>query len=484
MTDANNSVATVSKSQATMIEAAAMPRALMGGTKAMRVAGTKYLPKEAAESQDGYDNRLKRSTLFNAFGKTVADMTGKVFAKEIQLANTVPAELVAFVEDIDLTGRHVNVFARDVLFDGLQVGGGYILVDAPPMPVRGDNQRATIGDYQAVKWRPYFVYIPVERLIGWKSTTVNGAEVLTQVRILECVTEADGPYLEKDIEQIRVIEPGTWQTFRKPDDASKGDWVLHKNGTNSLSKITIVPFYTERTGFMTFKPPLEKLADTNVAHWQSQSDQRNILHVARVPILFMAGFESDDKIAIGASEAVRTTNPNAKMEYVEHTGQAISAGDKDLDNLERQMEAMGLQLLVGKPGGQSATGEIRDDSKENSPLAMMARSLEDAIEQALGFMGEYIGLGEDKGGEVEVNKDFGVASMRGDLQQLIAARQAGDISRETLWNEMQRRDYLGPAFDPETEASRLATEAPALDAGPGKGMDLSGGAAGSGGGAV
>jgi hypothetical protein len=473
MTDANKSVATVSKTQGAMITAAKLPRTLVGGTKAMREAGTLYLPKEPAETQAAYDNRKARSTLFNAFGKTAEDMTGKVFQKEIQLSDSVPQALQDFAEDIDSTGRHLNLFARDLLYDGLQVGGGYILVDAPPPPTRADKQPATKADYIATKWRPYLVHIPVERLIGWKSTTINGAETLTQVRILECVTEEDGPYLEKEIEQIRVIEPGTWQTFRKSPSGDQGDeWIPHENGTNSLQKITLVPFYANRTGFMTFSPPLEKLADTNVAHWQSQSDQRNILHTARVAILFGAGFDSEDKFVLGANEMIRTSNPNAKLTYTEHSGAAIGAGDKDLENLERQMEAMGLQLLVNKPGKQSATGEIRDDSKENSPLAMMARALEDAIETAFGYMGEYIGLAPGSGGEIEVNKDFGVSSLRGDLQQLIAARANGDISRETLWDEMQRRDYLGPAFDPEVEAQRLLDEAPTLAVPPGQGMDL------------
>lgn len=475
MTDANTSVATVSKTQQTLIDRAALPRTLMGGTAAMRAAGMLYLPKEPAETQAAYDNRKLRSTLFNAFGKTVEDMTGKVFQKEIQIADNVPAELVAFAEDIDLTGRHLNLFARDLLYDGLQVGGGYILVDAPPPPVRADKQPATKADYIAVKWRPYLVHIPVERLIGWKSIVVKGAETLTQIRFLECATEEDGPYLEKDIEQIRVIEPGTWKTFRKADDGEKkGEWISYQSGTNSLTKITLVPFYANRTGFMTFSPPLEKLAETNVAHWQSQSDQRNILHFARVAILFAAGIGSEEKLVIGANEMVQTSNPAATLQYVEINGAAMGAGDKDLENLERQMEAMGLQLLVNKPGKQSATGEIRDDSKENSPLAMMARALEDAIECAFGYMGEYIGLAPESGGEVEVNKDFGVASMRGDLAGLTAARAARDLSLETYWEELQRRDYLGPAFDPAVEKDRLANEAPQLATPLGQGMDLHG----------
>ena len=45
--------------------ARALPRTLMGGTDAMRVKGTVYLPQEMAESTTAYQIRLKRSFLFN-----------------------------------------------------------------------------------------------------------------------------------------------------------------------------------------------------------------------------------------------------------------------------------------------------------------------------------------------------------------------------------------------------------------------------------
>src|SRR5215218_9962457 len=92
-----------------LVERARLPRTLMGGTRAMRAAGELYLPRFAAETNVNYNARLGRSTLFNAFKKTVADMTGRVFAKPVTLGKDVPPELVAFAENIDLAGRHLNV---------------------------------------------------------------------------------------------------------------------------------------------------------------------------------------------------------------------------------------------------------------------------------------------------------------------------------------------------------------------------------------
>lgn len=452
-------VSTPSKDHEHMVELSALPRTLMGGTRAMRKAGESYLPKEPAETPEAYQIRLKRSTLFNAFAKTVSDMTGKVFDKPVLLRDNVPAEIQTYAEDIDLTGRHLNVFARDVFYDTLQTGVGYIFVDMPTAVKREDGAPATVAD--EAKLRPYLVYIPMERLVGWLSSTINGAETLTQIRISECVSVPDGEFAEKEVEQIRVIEIGKWRTFRKSETAvgdtvKVGEWVMYKEGTNTLDVIPLVPVYTNRTGFMVGEPPLEKLADLNVAHWQSQSDQKNILHVARVPILFWAGKTDDEKVVVGAQSLMFSQNPDAKLTYVEHTGKAIEAGDKDLENLENQMQAMGLQLLVSTPG-QSATGEVRDDAKETAPLAMMARSLGDAIEHAFGLIAKWRGLGADKGGEVEVNTDFGVQAGAGaDVQFLTQAVIAGKLDGQTYIEELKRRKVLSDSVDPETVLSRIA----------------------------
>src|SRR5262249_43981635 len=154
----------------------------------------------------------------------------------------------------------------------------------PPKVTRADGAPATVADEQAAGNRPYLVHVKAENLIGWKSETVNGAERLTQVRIKECVLEPDGEFGEKEVEQIRVLEPGRWRIFRKAmSGADAGKWVSFREGVSSVTdKITLATVYINRTAFMCGEPPLEDLADLNVAHWQSSSDQRNILHVARV----------------------------------------------------------------------------------------------------------------------------------------------------------------------------------------------------------
>lgn len=440
-------------------------RTLMGGTHAMRLAGQAYLPQENGESGDAYAARLNRTTLFNAFRKTVKDMAGRVFAKPIAIGDDVPPLLVEHAENIDLTGRNLNTFAFEICKDALQTGVSFILADMPPAQAEG-----TRADEIASGRRAYLVHVKADDLIGWKSELIEGQETLTQIRIRETVYEpsADSPFEDVAVTQIRVLErPNVWQIWREVKDADGNSrWVVHDEGTTTLSYIALAAVYFQRTGFMTGEPPLMDLADLNVAHWQSHSDQRNIVHVARVPILFGAGFDETATFTVGAGTMARSSSAEAKLTYVEHSGAAIGSGRDDLKDLELQMQAMGLQLLVSSPG-QTATGELRDDTKENSPLAMMAHALQDGLEQALGFMADFEGLGKDAGGSLVVNTDFGVASRDvTDQQTLLAATSNGLITHETFLREMQRRGVLADDLDVDAEIANLSLMAEEADAEP------------------
>ena len=60
-------------------------RSLLGGTRAMRKPGTVYLPREEAESEKSYRNRLGRSFLYAGLKNAVAELTSKPFQKPVEV---------------------------------------------------------------------------------------------------------------------------------------------------------------------------------------------------------------------------------------------------------------------------------------------------------------------------------------------------------------------------------------------------------------
>lgn len=445
-----------SEASQAMVDMGLKGRALMGGTAAMRKAGKAYLPEFPQEDAKAYEARRDQSWLFNGYKKTVKDMSGRVFEKPVTLGESAPESLKTWAENIDLQGRDLSTFSREVFEDGLSgTGISYIMVEAPAREGEVTKQEAKDANL-----RPYLIHLKQEEVLGWKTETVNNVTTLSQIRILETIKESDpkDEFAEVEVEQVRVIDRAdtgaTTRIYRKGKDAKWAEQP-EMGSFSQLSEITVVPFYAARTGFFTGEPILDDLSDVNIAHWQSQSDQRNILHAVRVPILFGSGVGQDD-IVISASTAITSDDPQASLMWVEHSGAAINAGRQDLKDLEFQMETHGLQLLVAQ-NGQSATGEALDAAKETSILAMTADQLKDALEQAIAWMGEY--AGEDFSAEVTVNKDFGVSLMGAqEFTAMLAAVNTGQLSQETFITEMNARGFLRTEVSPDEEKQRIEDE--------------------------
>ena len=447
-----------------MEKARELPRTLMGGTTAMRAASGRYLPREPAETAQAYLDRLNRSVLFNAYRQAVRTLTGKVFSKPLVLDTPSP-DIRTWCQDIDLAGRDLHNFARDVLEDAFY-GVSYILVDHPPRP-----QGLSLAQERQSGARPYFVHVPSASLIGFRTDRQNGAERLVQARILESAQIPDGTYGDKTVSQVRVLElaPGedglercVYTVWRQsPDDPGLWAVMPELSGVMSLNFIPLVPVYTNRTGFMQGTPPLIDLADLNAAHWRSSSDQETILHFTRVPLLFGKCLGPDAaRLEIGPNRMIRCEAPEAELKYVEHSGSSIAAGRQALMDLEDRMAALALEPLVPRTGSQTATARAIDAAQAHCTLQAWALGLEDALKLALRYLGAWAGLPPKACGQARLTTDYGLSLDPTELTQLTQAYQAGLLSRQTVWSEMIRRGLLDDQFNPEEEEEKIRGAAP------------------------
>jgi hypothetical protein len=427
--------------------------ALLGGTPAMRKAGKTYLPQWPGESDDAYRARKDTATLFPAFPRTVEVLAGKPFSKPVTLTDDVPARIKDWCDtDIDLQGRNLHAFAASLSEEALSHGITGILVDYP----KATGVR-TKAEENAAGIRPYWVHIHAGNILGWRSKRINGAEVFTQLRLLEQVIEDDGDFGEKEVEQVRVLTPGAWATYReseKPDPkTNKPEWILHEEGVTTLDVIPFVPIYGRRTGFMTAVPPLLELAHMNVEHWQSKSDQQTILHVARVPILFGKQL-GEAPVVVGAGSMVSSDNEHGDLKYVEHSGLAIEAGRLSLLDLEDRMRQVGAELLVIKPGKTTVAQTVAENEAGMCALQRLIEDVEDGIDAALDLTAKWIKA--PKGGNVQIFKDFGVATLaEASIDLLRDMNVDGTFSDESLFNEAKRRGYISPETTWDDEKVRI-----------------------------
>lgn len=415
----------------------------------MRVAGKLHLPQWPAETNEAYATRLATATLFPAFARTVEVLSAKPFSRRVTLAD-LPSRVEEWCEDVDLQGRDLHSFAGAMFRHALSYGIGGVLVDYPR--VTGVRTQA---DEMASGVRPYFVEVPAASILGWRSARINGSEVLTQFRFLEVITEPDGPFKDVTIEQVRVLYPGRWEVWREDKSAHDGDrWRLFDEGVTTLRRIPFVPFFADRMGFMTGRAPLNELAHMNVEHWQSKSDQQTILHVARVPILFLKNMGGAE-IKIGASSAIMSDSPDADGKFIEHSGAAIEAGRLSLLDLEDRMRQVGAELLVIKPGNATVAQTLSDDEPGMCALQRMVRDFERGLDQALGLMAEWVG--EKPAGRVDIFDDFGVSTLAAATMDLLVSMATGGyLSGETVFQEAQRRGLIDNDLTWEDEKARIA----------------------------
>jgi hypothetical protein len=475
---------------------------LLGGTSAMRKRNKLWLPQEPAEDDEAYKVRLARSVLYNGLGDTIEKLAARPFAKPIGYdADLLPEKLRPFIDNIDLEGRTLDEFGAEWLRDAMAYGMSHALVDFTA-------EEELTAEHEGVI-HPYLVMVSAPALFAWRwDRVLGGRQRLTQVRIRECVTEQDGDWGAKEVEQIRVWnapgageeaadgspsrraavdnllrfltksidsrrfeadggELGTWAVHRKD---AKGNWVEHAGDTHTFPGVPLVTLYTKQTGFMTAKSPLMDLAWLNLAHWQSDSDQRNILRFARVPLIHQAGItkkEADEPVVIAAGNVIRSTSKDADMRYVEHTGAGIEAGRHDLESLESKMRVLGNHPLesgsapVGRQ--ETATGRRMDEERTMSALQSWVRREELALGEATGFAHVWVAEEQSEDLRYNIHDQFhGPQTLEEARLQFDAAR-AGKLSTLDMLEGWKKRGLIPEDANVDEYLERIESEAPSFD---------------------
>jgi len=420
---------------------------IVGGTLAMRDAGTKYLPIEPLETKEAYVSRRDKTILFPAYQDSLDAMVGKPLGEPITCENVPPVVEVA-LENVDLAGRDLDTFAREWFRQSLIDGIGWVLVDYPRVP-----QGASLADERALKARPYLVHIPLSKVCGWKTEITGGYHKLTQFRWREAIEEPDGDFDIKITERIKVWEPGFVSVYVKNGGAYELDVEL--SGPVSLPEVPIVCFMPGRTGYFTAVPPLEDLAWLNVQHWQSSSDQRHVLHVARVPLL-----AADKDVRDDQKEPLQLL-PNGllvgleNLRYVEHTGAAINAGRQDLVDLKEDMRMLAGKVLTKQRTAVEAEHETKDGG---SKLRQWTWHFQDCIEEVSRLMAKWIGA--QTGGSFTIATDWDDLADPGLFTTILQAYQTGAISIDTWLHNAQRYGVLPPGRTIEQEKDLIDTQGP------------------------
>ena len=446
---------------------------LLDGTQAMRAAGTTWLPQEPSEEDDAYNARLGRSILYNGYKDTLNKLKNRPFTVPVKITD-LPASLEYLEDDVDGMGTSMSDFIREILANLIKFGIAHIYVDHSKVtidqPDSEEKRKPTIAEETAAGARVFFTSVSPVDLIGWQTQKVENSSVqdLTQIRIQETSIEADGDYGDGEVDYVTVYNKDDWERHQKLDPEKNDSYQKVEDGPSTLGKIPLVTIYASKDGYMTAEAPLMDLAWLNLAHWQSYSDQRNILKFSRFGLLFGKGFSpaqvKSGKIVVGPRRAVLTNSTEAELKYVEPSGKGIEAGQWDLGDIEEKMRVLGNQPTV-KDIPTTATENRNDESRTVSQLQTWVGATERGMVAALKLAAEWRGVEPSEEMAIDIYSDFEATILGGsDKELLLKTREAGEITRERHLREQQRRGVYSQDMDPEEEARLAAAEKQADEA--------------------
>jgi len=421
---------------------------LWDGTEAMRRASVRWLPREPKEEDSAYGVRLEHSFLYPGLRSAINDLTDRPFGRQLTVIGKTPDKLNGMLTNCDGSGSSLHNFAKAAFAMGIKRGMFHVLVDFPVVP-----EGATLEQ----DGEPYFVLIDPRQVIGWRINPVD--QSLESVRIYSCETEPVGEFGEKQVERIRVWTKTTVTVYTKDGDSD--NWIQGATISHTFGSVPLSTTYFCKKEQMVAERPLKDLAEVNLTHWQSSSAQRNSLRFARIGLLVAKGFsqeEYDEGFTIGPSRVIKSTNSDADISYVEHSGKAIEIGRTDLKDLETLMEILGVQPVLEKRQDSTATGQRINADNEQSSLKAWIHDAERGLQQCCTFYAKWKNIELPKDWNISIYSDFSASANPTDLTVLSASRLDRQISQRTYLEELKRRNVLAGNVDVDRELEETASE--------------------------
>jgi len=202
------------------------------------------------------------------------------------------------------------------------------------------------------------------------------------------------------------------------------------------------------------KLPLADIIEVNLDHYRLSADYKHGIHYTVLPTVWVSGFPKEVNLRIGSSTAWVTEQTGATAGYLEFQGQGLGTFEKAMDRDERLMAILGSRLLENsKKVGETA---------EHSILSNIAVSVSESITHVLRWAhwwNSTEAIPDDVTEEqvsMQLNTDFSTKGLSaGEITAIVAAWQAGAISRDTMTDLFRRGEVLPDSRSSEEEAELI-----------------------------
>ena len=434
-------------------------RACVDGNEYLKQHADVYLPQQPMELPESWQGRVGRSVFSPYLQKILRVAVGLILRKPIYLEGGDEAYWDEWRQDVCRDGStDLDQFANDLLLHALAYGHSNILVDYPDT-----SSIRTKAEEVGAALNPYLVEVLPQNLIGWRHDPRENMGKLQQVRIRESARVNKGRFGIEYKQRVRVLEPGSFELWEAGDDSANAGYTQIESGTMSVENIPLCTVYGQKMGVLFSRPPLLPIAALNISHYQKASDLIQSLHIAAQPILIGAGMDdlnngNDSNSAIGLSvNNMLLTSETAKVYYVQPQAQAFQAQRDDMDRLVNEMKSLGIAILQDQNStNQSGVSKAMDRIDSNSVLAVVSKSLQQCLQDAIDIAAEYAGR---EPCEVVIPRDFDVDPLDGsEIAQVVNMFNSGLVDQGTALTMLQHGEVLPEEIEVDEVMSNSENE--------------------------
>ena len=419
-----------------------------------------YLPRLMNQTDQEYLAYTDRAAFFNASGRTLDALTGLIFAKDPSVH--LPAAIERFEEDVTLTGTNLREFAEQVVEQQIAVGRVGILTDYP----EGIPSGLTVAEVERLNIRPFLRWYKAENIINWRTTAIQGREVLTMVVLLETVEKSTEEFVSDEVSQYRVLtlEPEGYRVRVFDEEGDVVSDIIPRRAGGPLRYIPFTILGAASCSPEVQKPPMLDLVDTNIAHYRNSADYEHGLHFTGLPTPYVTGVQlaEGQNLALGSTQAWVFPDPSASAGFMEFKGEGLKAIREGMKDKEHRMAVLGARMLADDKKTAEAFGTIElKTAGERSALASVARAASDGLTRCMNWMAEWSGAPTEA--SLMLNTDFGAMRMQPQmLTAIVGAYQTGAVPMSVLFENLQRGEIVAPDMDFEEYEAALADAGPDL----------------------
>lgn len=454
---------------------------IVAGYDAIKIQGTKYLPRFGDEAQADYQARLDLSEFTNIYRDIVESLAGKPFEEEIALvtekdettgkAVPLPDQITEFCENVDGAGNNLTSFAATTFFNGINSAIDWIYVDYPkvdPSVVR------SMQDLKDQGIRPFWSHVLGRNILEVRSTVINGNETLTYMRILE-------PGIPNYIRLFERSEDGTvlmalFEEMLGPDGKKK-TYIMVDQATITIGVIPLVPFITGRRDGRSWRffPAMRDAADLQIQLYRQESGLNFAKTMTAYPMLAANGINpimgpdgKPEKLAVGPNRVLYSRRDGVSgnfgsWEYVSPNADCLNFLKTDIKETMDQLRELGRQPLTAQSGNLTVITTAYAAGKARTAVGAWGLRLKDTLENAMKLTCMWMAMKpDDYEPEISMYDEYDDFStdQPSDLTALATARASHDLSHENYLMELKRRAVLRPDFNLAENDNQLLNEVP------------------------